>query len=96
LATKARKSLPADPAVAQLLGQLSYEKKEYSRALQLLQESARKKPLDAEGLYYLGVSYKEAKQPAEARKALTAALAAGLSSPSADVAQRILAELNKR
>ena len=95
LAVKARESLPADPAVAQMMGQLSYERKDYSRALQLLQESARKKPLDAEGLYYLGLSYKEAKQPAEARKALTAALAAGLSSPSAGVAQRTLAELNK-
>jgi tetratricopeptide (TPR) repeat protein len=96
LALQARKSLPADPAVAQLLGQLSYEKKEYSRAVQLLQESARKKPLDAEGLYYLGLSFKEAKQPAEARKALAAALAAGLSSPSADVAHRALAELKKQ
>ena len=78
-----------------MMGQLSYERKDYSRALQLLQESARKKPLDAKGLYYRGLSYKEAKQPAEARKALTAALAAGLSAPSADVAQRTLAQLNQ-
>jgi tetratricopeptide (TPR) repeat protein len=96
LASKARKSLPADPSVAQLLGQLSYSKKEYSRALQLLQESARKEPLNAEGLFYLGLSYKEAKQPVEAKRALTDSLAAGLSAPLADTAHRSLAELSKR
>jgi tetratricopeptide (TPR) repeat protein len=95
LAVKARKRLATDPTVAQVLGQLSYERKEYSRALQLLQESAKKKPLDAEGLYYLGLSYKETKQPAEAKTALTNALAAGLPAPLVDAAQGALAELKK-
>ena len=36
------------PSYAELLGRLSYEKKEYPRAIQLFQESARKRPLDAE------------------------------------------------
>ena len=44
LATKARKALPDDPRLAELLGRLSYEKKEYPRAIQLLQETARKRP----------------------------------------------------
>ena len=51
LATKARKTLPDDPELSELLGRLSYEKKEYPRAIQLLQESARKRPLDADSLF---------------------------------------------
>jgi tetratricopeptide (TPR) repeat protein len=94
-AVRARKSLPSDPEVARLLGQLSFEKKEYSRALQLLQESAQKNPLDAEGLYYLGRSFLETKQPSQARKALENALAAGLPASLIAETQRILAELKK-
>lgn len=96
LALKARKALPDDPAVAQLLGQLSYQKKDYSRAVQLLQESARKKPLSATAQCYLGLAYKEENQPADAIKALTEAIAAGLPSPLAQNAQQALAELQKR
>ncbi len=40
MATKARKTLPEDPELSELLGRLSYEKKEYPRAIQLLRESA--------------------------------------------------------
>jgi len=46
LATKARKTLPDDPQLSELLGRLSYEKKEYPRAIQLFHETARKRPLD--------------------------------------------------
>ncbi|MBA3352720.1 MAG: tetratricopeptide repeat protein, partial [Blastocatellia bacterium] len=95
LATRARKGLPADAGLARLLGRLSFEKKEYSRALQLLQEGARKEPLDAEGLYYLGLSYKETKQANEAKKALQAAQAAGLPPPLAESARKALADLQK-
>ena len=96
LAVKARKNMPDDPEVAKLLGRLSCERKEYSRALQLLQESARKKPLDAQGLYYLGISYKEAKQPVDAKKALTDALSANLPAALDVSARQALAELQKR
>ncbi|MBA3353626.1 MAG: tetratricopeptide repeat protein, partial [Blastocatellia bacterium] len=96
LALQARKSLPSDASLAKLLGRLSYEKKEYSRAQQLLQESARKEPLDPEGLYYLGLSYKETKQRGEAEKALGGALAAGLPQPLDENARKALAELKKR
>jgi predicted Zn-dependent protease len=96
LALKARKTLPGDPIVAQVLGELSYKRKEYARALQLLQESRRSRPLDAEGLYYLGLSYKETKQPAAARTALTEALATGLEAPLVGVAERELAELKRQ
>ena len=93
LAAKARKSLPEDPAVAQLLGQLSYRKKEYPRAAQLLEESASKRPLDGQGLYYLGVTYKEQKDPAKAQKLLTEAVARGLPAHIKAEAERVLAEL---
>src|SRR4029077_19004080 len=73
LATKARKTLPDDAQLAELLGRLSYEKKEYPRAVQLLQESARKRPLDANSLFYLGMSQLQGRKKTEARGVLSQA-----------------------
>ncbi|MEO5720839.1 MAG: tetratricopeptide repeat protein, partial [Chthoniobacterales bacterium] len=95
LASKARKSRPDDPAVSQLLGQLSFQRKDYSRALQLLQESGRKKPLDATGLYYLGMSFKEKGQAVQAAETLAAALSAGLPAALEAEARQALAETKK-
>ncbi len=95
LATKARKTLPDDPELSELLGRLSYEKKEYPRAIQLLQESARKKPLDANSLFYLGMSQLQARQKAEAQGVLNQALVAGLQEPLATEAKRALANLQR-
>jgi tetratricopeptide (TPR) repeat protein len=95
MATKARKALPDDPELAELLGRLSYEKKEYPRAIQLLQESARKRPLDADSLFYLGMSQIQARQKAEAQGVLNQALVAGLHEPLATEAKRALADLQK-
>jgi tetratricopeptide (TPR) repeat protein len=92
-AMKARNTLPDDTELAQVLAEISYERKEYGRALQLLQESARKTPLNAEGLYYLGMSYLHTKQQSEGRQALTKALSAGLPEPLAAEAKRTLAEM---
>src|SRR5438552_4532534 len=95
LATKARKTLPDDPDLSELLGRLSYEKKEYPRAIQLLQESARKRPLDADSLFYLGMSQLQARQKTEARGVLNQALVAGLEEPRASEAKRALADLQR-
>jgi len=95
LATKARKTLPDDPELSELLGRLSYEKKEYPRAIQLLQESARKRPLDADSLFYLGMSQLQARQKTEARGVLNQALVAGLQEPLATEAKRALADLQR-
>jgi tetratricopeptide (TPR) repeat protein len=95
LATKARKSLPDDPELSELLGRLSYEKKEYPRAIQLLQESARKRPLDADSLFYLGMSQLQARQKAEAQGVLNQALVAGLQEPLATEAKRALTDLQR-
>ena len=80
---------------AELLGRLSYEKKEYPRAVQLFQESARKRPLDANSLFYLGMSQLQARQTAEARGALNQALAGGLQEPLAAEAKQALADLQR-
>src|SRR5204863_4435621 len=74
LAIKARKALPDDGELAELLGRLSYEKKEYPRAVQLLHETALKKALDANSLFYLGMSQFQARQSTEARGVLNEAL----------------------
>jgi uncharacterized protein HemY len=96
LAIKARKTLPDDPELFELLGRLSYEKKEYPRAIQLLQESARKRPLDADSLFYLGMSQIQARQKAEAQGVLNQALVAGLQEPLAAEAKRALADLQQQ
>ncbi|HZR63886.1 MAG TPA: tetratricopeptide repeat protein [Terriglobales bacterium] len=95
LAAKARKALPDDAELTDLLGRLSYEKKEYQRAIQLLQESARKKPLDANSLFYLGMSQLQTSQKTEARGALNQALIAGLQDPLAAEARRALADTQR-
>jgi tetratricopeptide (TPR) repeat protein len=96
LATKARKTLPDDPELAELLGRLSYEKKEYPRAIQLLQESARKRPLDADSLFYLGMSQLQARQKTEAHGVLNQALVGGLQEPLASEARHALADLQPK
>ena len=95
LVTKARKILPDDPELARILAQLSYQRKEYAYAVQLLQESARKRPLDAEALYYLGMSQLNGNDKQQSRQALHQALAAGLPDPLALEARSVLAELEK-
>jgi len=95
LATKARTTLPDDLELSDLLGRLSYEKKEYPRAIQLLRESARKRPLNADSLFYLGMSQLQARQKTEARGALNQALIAGLQEPFATEAKRALADLQR-
>ena len=95
LATKARKALPDDPELSELLGRLSYEKKEYPRTIQLLQESSSKRPLDADSLFYLGMSQLQTRQKAEAEGILNQALVAGLQDPMAAEAKRALADLQR-
>jgi tetratricopeptide (TPR) repeat protein len=96
MATKARKTLPEDPELSELLGRLSYDKKEYPRAIQLLQESARKRPLDADSLFCLGMSQLQTRQKAEAQGILNQALVSGLRDPQAAEAKRALADLQRQ
>jgi tetratricopeptide (TPR) repeat protein len=91
LATKARRTTPADPLISIVLGRVSYERKDFGRAIQLFQESARERPLDAKSLYYLGMAQAQAKRNAEAKETLNRALRAGLSETEASEAKRALA-----
>jgi tetratricopeptide (TPR) repeat protein len=93
LATKARRLIPGDPLISIVLGRVSYERKDFSRAIQLFQESAREKPLDAKSLYYLGMAQAQAKHNAEAKETLNRALQAGLSDAEASEVKRALADI---
>ena len=93
LAIKARKNLPDDVKVASVLARASYERKDYSRTIQLLEQISRKQPLDPMSLYYLGMSRGEARQTEAARQALKEALQRGLGEPQAADARRELAAL---
>ena len=93
LATKARRAIPGDPLISIVLGRVSYERKDFGRAIQLFQESARERPLDARSLYYLGMAHAQAKHTAEAKETLNRALQAGLSDAEASEAKRALADI---
>lgn len=93
LARKARRAFPDDPEIAQILAAISYEKKDYSYARQLLEESARKRPLDARSLYYLGMIHFHAKEKVQSREVLKQALAAGLEESLAARAAESIKEL---
>jgi tetratricopeptide (TPR) repeat protein len=93
LATKARRTISGDPLISVVLGRVSYERKDFTRAIQLFQESAREKPLDARSLYYLGMAHAQAKHKAEAKETLNRALQAGLGAAEASEAKRVLADI---
>jgi tetratricopeptide (TPR) repeat protein len=93
LAVKARKKLPEDADLTRILAEISYKKKDFAYALQLLSESARKKPLDAKALYYFGMSSLQLKQNAQARDALHRALEAGLQEPFSTEARQAIPQL---
>jgi tetratricopeptide (TPR) repeat protein len=93
-ATRAREAFPEDPEVARTLGILVYNRKEYSRAVQLLKESSRKRPEDGELFYYLGMAHFQLKQNKESRQALQQALALKTNAQFAAEATRILTKLN--
>ncbi len=96
LATKARKVLTEDPELSEILAEISYRKKEYARTIQLLQESARRKPLDAKALFFLGMSQLQTNLEPEGRETLERAFAATLEEPMATEARQALKELQKR
>ena len=89
----ARRVPSDDPELAQILA--GYQWKEYAYALQLSQESARKRPLYGESVYYPGMSHWQFNNKHQSREALRQALAAGLPDPLALEARSVLAGLEK-
>jgi tetratricopeptide (TPR) repeat protein len=90
LASKARKSLPEDKELARTLAITSYQKKDFSGAIPRLQESLKEAPNDAIALYYLGMAHVRVGHLSEGRDTLKRALAAGLQSPFADEARKVV------
>ena len=95
LAAKARKTLPEDADLAQLLAELSYERKEYAYARQLLRDSEGQKALGARQLFYLGMACWQTKEKAEGQAVLKRALEAGLPEAWSVEARRILNQANR-
>jgi len=95
LAVKARKTLNDDPDLAKTLAEIAYQRKEYSYAIQLFEESARSRPLDAPALYFAGKSHLASNHTPEGKKALDQALAAGLQEPLATDARKSLTDVQQ-
>jgi tetratricopeptide (TPR) repeat protein len=95
LASKARRSLVDDPDLAKTLGTLSFQRKEYARAVQFLQESETKKALDGKSLFFLGMAQVQLGHKAEAKEILDRALASGIPGDLAQKAQRAISEADK-
>src|SRR5438270_1004912 len=95
LANKARRTLPDDPVLATTLGTLSFQRKDYARAVQLLEEADRKKPLDGKSLFYLGMAHLQIGHKAEGKQALERALSGGLPEGLTAQTKAKIAELEK-
>jgi len=80
--------------VARLLGSLTFERGEYPRAVELLQECTPASKGDAELFYKLGMAQFKLKQNKECKVSLNKALALAPNSQLASEAKRLLAELN--
>jgi Flp pilus assembly protein TadD len=95
LATKARRSLGDDPDLARTLGTLSFQRREYARAVQFFQESEAKKPLEGKSLFMLGMAHLQLGHKTEAKKILDRALTAGIPDDLAKQAKDAILELDK-
>jgi len=95
LAIKARRSLVDDPDLAKTLGTLSFQRKEYVRAVQFLQESDAKKPLEGKSLFMLGMAHLQLGHKTEAKKILDRALTTGIPDDLAKQAKNAIVELDK-
>jgi tetratricopeptide (TPR) repeat protein len=91
LGVKARGVYPDDMKLERAVGVLAYRRGEYSRAVQLLQDSSQALNDDGELFYYLGMAQYQLKHAPQSKAALQRALA--LNTKSADDARKVLAEL---
>src|SRR5438477_1943629 len=98
LATKARRTLTDDPTLTIALGKLSFHRKEYAKAVQLLQQADQKpslggkSTLDGKSLFYLGMAQMQLGHKAEGRQVLTRALSTGISDSMAQEARQKIAD----
>jgi tetratricopeptide (TPR) repeat protein len=92
-AAKARKAFPNDPQIAKVLGMGEFKRGEYSRAAQLLKESAKTRGNDGEVFFYLGMAHYQLKESKDAADGLRRALALNLKQEQAEEAKRTLASI---
>ena len=98
LATKARRILPDDPALGTALGKLSFQRKEYAKAVQLLEQADRtasvdgKQALDGKSLFYLGMAQMQLGHKTQGRQVLARALSSGISDAMAQEAKQKIVE----
>ena len=90
LAMTARELLPEDAEVSATLGAIVFRRQDYDWARQLLRESVRRRPDDAEVRFLLGLCHAELGDDAAAGPVLEEALALDPDSRHADEARRIL------
>ena len=96
LAQTARQQQPADPNIADTLGWVLYNQKNYSMALIYLKESAAKLPENADILYHLGMTQYRLGEVNAAKQSLDAALKkGGAAFKEAAQARQALGELAK-
>ena len=93
LAIRARRAQPDDIDVMRTEARISYQRKDYARALELLDQSASKQALTPDDLYYKGICALQTNDAPHAREALTQALAGGLPDPLAAEAKRALGQI---
>src|SRR5258708_4607335 len=91
---QARELLRSDPATADTLGWILYEKKQYPQALNLLQESAVKLPDEPEIQYHLAMAYYMMGNEAPARIAFQRALQGSREFTGKNEISRRLSELD--
>lgn len=95
LARKARAAAPAASAVADTLGWILYQRKEYPEALALLEESVKSNPGNGEVQYHLGLVNRALGKTEPALAALRVAAAAQEDFAGKADAKRVLAEMEK-
>ena len=91
LGIKARRALPQDRELNRVVARVSYKRKEYRLAVQILEELARVNELTADDLFVLGMAQSELKEKEKSRENLEKALKAGLGGQDAIEANKILA-----
>ena len=95
LARKARAAAPSDPGVADTLGWILYQRKEYPEALALLEESVKGMPASGEVQYHFGLVNRALGKNEPALAALRVAAAVNGDFPGKADAKRVLAEMEK-
>jgi tetratricopeptide (TPR) repeat protein len=92
-AMKAREALPDDAEVAKTLGIVSFHRKDYLRAVQLLRESSAKASKDGEAFFYLGMAHFHLNDKDSSRMALQQALSLNSNAAFAAEARSVLTRL---